>query len=774
MASLGDNIAKIAIGATAVVARLLPDQDSDALLNAHQHIGKPYPRVDGRLKVTGHARYAAEHMPEGMTHAALVHSQIAKGKIRDIDSASAETLTGVLAVMTYRNAPRMKKPGSAFVVSLTNPLAGSSTTLPIMQSDEIAWNGQTVAVVIAETPELASYAASLVQVTYDVELAALVLENEERNAFQPVHVTFQPPELTVGDAEAALAEAPFRVNERYETPVENHNAMEPHASIAYWTNDTHLTVYDSSQYSLGVRDALAELFDVKPEAVRVITDFVGGSFGGKVSMWSNVPLAAAAARLVKRPVKLVLSRESLNRLVGGRTMTKQRIALGANADGNLTAVIQTGFSMCTQDVYAEQYSLAVRHMYATPNLYVLQQVVRLDRVQNTFMRAPGETPGMFALESAMDELAHKLGMDPVELHLRNEPEKDPTMDVPFSSRFLREAYALGAEKFGWNPNRPQPGSVRDGDWLVGTGMAACYYPVNELTMTVKARITLEGVVAVRTSTVEIGVGLATVQSQHIAERFGVPYEQVRYAQGDTDLPPSRTAGGSATTAAIGAAIRDAADKLTEELLKLTHQTESSPLRKAKADDVTLRDGGLYLTAKPEVGQSYGAILAAADKLFIEAEGSTPAPLLSMKYSMGSYGAHFCEVRVHAYTRQIRVSRFVSAYDCGRIMNLKTAGSQIIGGIIMGIGMALMEESVIDERTGRLMNPTLGEYHVPVNADIHGIEVYFLDKPDPLTSVGVKPVGEISIVGTAAAIANAVFQATGVRVRTLPITADKLL
>ncbi len=774
MAKLSNTLAKGIAGATAVVAKILPDPASDPLLNARQHLGKPYPRVDGRLKVTGEATYSAEHTLEGMAYATVIHSTIAKGRISQIDSEAAENLPGVLTVMTYQNAPRLKTPGDAFIVNMVNPLVGSSTTLPIMQSSEIAWNGQPVAVVVAETPELAIYAASLVHITYEAEPAALSLKTAKSKAFVPDHVVFQAPQVNVGDAQAALSATPVQVDAIYETPVENHNAMEPHASIACWHRADQLTVYDSTQYAVGVQESLADIFALKPDQVRIRTDFVGGSFGAKVTMWQHVPLAAAAAKLTGRPVKLVLTREGVNRMVGGRTMTEQRIALGAGTDGKLTALIHTGYSMCTKDVYAEQYTLATRHMYATSNLYVAQQVVPLDRVQNTFMRGPGDTPGMFALESAMDELAHTLGIDPIELRLRNEPGEDPTDKTPFSSRYLKEAYALGADKFGWQATPAPPGTIREGDWLIGTGMAASYYPVQQLPMPVKARITLEGVVAVRTASVEIGVGLATVQTQHIAERFGVPYEQVRFAQGDTDLPPARTAGGSAATAAIGGAIRDAADKLTKELLKLADQIEDSPLHKADPDEVVMRDGGLFLKAQPDVGHSYGAMLAAGDKLFIEADGASPAPTLSMKYSMASYGAHFCEVRVHADTRQVQVRRFVSAYDCGRIMNAKTACSQIVGGIIMGIGMALLEESVVDERTGRLMNPTLGEYHVPVNADIPPIKVYFLDQPDPLMPMGVKPVGEIGIVGAAAAVANAVFQATGIRVRHLPITVDKLL
>lgn len=774
MAKLSNTIAKGILGAVAVVAKVLPDPKPDPLLDAQEHIGKPYPRLDGRLKVTGQAHYSAEQTLDGLMYATVVHSTIAKGTIRQIDSQAAQQLPGVLTVMTYQNAPRMKTPSNAYIVNMTDPMVGSSTTLPIMQTNQVAWNGQAVAVVVAETPELAWYAASLVHITYDTEPAALLLTAEKSKAFTPDHVAFHAPEVRVGNAEAALMTAPVRVDQQYETPFQNHNAMEPHATVAHWTSDTQLTLYDSAQYAVGVRDALAEIFALKTKQVRIRTEYVGGSFGGKVSMWQNVPLAAAAAKLTGRPVKLILTREGVNRMVGGRTMTEQRVALGANIDGTLTALIHSGYSMCTSDVYAEQFTLAARQLYATPNLHVSQRVVPLDRIQNTFMRAPGDTPGLFALESAMDELAHALQMDPIELRRRNEPVRSPVEKTPFSSRFLTEAYMLGAEKFGWNASLQQPGSVREGDWLIGRGMANSFYPVYLLSMPVKARITAEGVVTVRTASVEIGVGLATSQTQHIAERFGVPLEQVRFAQGDTDFPPARMAGGSAATASIGGAIRDAADKLTKELLTLANKIAGSPLRGAKSDTVVMRNGGLYLKTQPNAGQTYAEILSANDKLFVEADGSSPLPTLTMKYSMASYGAHFCEVGVHAATRQVRIRRFVSAYDCGRILNHRTAKSQIIGGVIMGIGMALFEESVFDERTGRLMNPTLGEYHVPVQADIPKIEVHFVDKPDPVMPMGVKPVGELGIVGVAAAVANAVFGATGIRVRQLPITVDKLL
>ncbi|NML67984.1 xanthine dehydrogenase family protein molybdopterin-binding subunit [Hymenobacter sp. RP-2-7] len=754
--------------------KLTPDLQPDPLLHADKFVSQPYPRVDGRLKVTGSARYSAEFPVDGLTYAALVHSPIAKGKITALDTAAAEAVPGVLAVMTYLNAPRLQTPSYAYVVSMANPLAGSTTTLPIMQSAAITWNGQPVAVVVAETLALAQYAASLVHVRYEVETPRLTLAHHQDQAFKPDHVVLLPADVTKGDAEAALPLAPVRVDNLYTTPYLNHNAMEPHATTAKWDAAGRLTVYDSTQYPVGVQEALMEVFDLKTSEVRVITEFVGGAFGGKVAMWQNTPLAAAAARLVGRPVQLSLARASVNYLVGGRTTTEQRVALGATADGQLTAVIHSGYSMCTPDVYAEQFSVMARHQYAAPNIHSFQRVVELDRVQNSFMRAPGETPGSFALESAMDELAYALKMDPLALRRRNEPVRDPTEDTPFSSRHLLECYDQGARFFGWDPARPAPGTTQRGEWLVGTGVAGCYYPVQPLPATVRARLTPAGDVTVFTSSVEMGVGAATIQTQHIAERFGVAFERAHYVQGDTDLPQWRAMGGSAATASVGAAIRAAADKLTDELFKLAQADKDSPLHKAERGAVALRTGGLYLTSDPTTGVAYADLLAGQDKPFFEVEGSSPPPTEGAKYSMSSYGVHFCEVGVHADTREVRVRRFVTVMDCGRIVNPKTARSQIQGGIVMGLGMALMEESAYDERTGRLMNPDLGEYHVPVQADLPALDVHFLNLPDPHMTLGVKPVGEIGIVGSAAALANAVYHATGIRVRDLPITADKLL
>ena len=771
MATLPEKIQVTVQQLTAKAAELLsPDAPPDPLLSASRFIGKPVPRVDGPLKVTGRATYTADNTLNGLVYAYPVHSSVARGRISYLDTAAAESLAGVLAVMTHHNAPPMKTPAHASYVSLEDPLTGSPTTLPVM-SAEIFWNGQVVAVVVADTLEVAAYAASLVRVSYATEPAALALAAEKPAAFTPEHVLFQPAEVKKGDAEAMLAGAPVVVDAVYTTPLEKHNAIEPHATTAVWHDKAHVTVYDCTQAPTANKEALADMFGLPPEGVRIITTFIGGAFGGK-TMWSHVPLAVAVAQLVQRPVKLTMPRASVNLTVGGRTATEQRVALGATADGRLTALIHTGYTTVTRDVFAEQFSFAARHLYAVPALHIWQKVVRLDQVQNSFMRAPGEAPGTFALESAMDELAHKLGLDPVALRLRNEPARDPTTDAPFSSRYLREAYTLGASRFGWSDARPAPGSAHEGEWQVGTGVATAYYPTNFSPVTVRTRIGADGTVSVATASMEMGVGAATVQTQHIAERFGVPLARARYEQGDTNLPISRAAGGSSATASVGSAIWASAEQLTDTLLHLAQQDSKGPLYQADRADVELRAGGLYLKKDPTAGASFEVLLAGQDQPFVEVEAVAAA--LPPQYSMASYGAHFCEVRVHSLTREVRVKRVVSVLDCGRVLNPRTAASQLKGAIVMGVGMALLEEGIIDERTGRLMNPTLAEYHVPVLADVPAIDVHFLDVPDPHMPLGLKSMGELGMTGIAAAIANAVFHATGTRVRNLPITVDKLL
>ncbi len=753
------------------VVRFAPDRDRDELSEADRIVGKPIDRLDGAEKVTGHAQFSAEYPLEHLAHAALVYSTIAKGTIKSIDLDAAQYAPGVIAIITHQNAPKMKDP------PLFSPNGGTDAAgckANVLNTDEIFWNGQPVAIVVAETLETAEHACSLVRITYKQEAADTSFEDSKAHAVVPPQVMGEDAEVSRGDAEFALANSEFKVDHTYGTPRYNHNAIELHATTAVWNGDK-LTVYDASQFVHGTRDSLAKMFSLKKDNVRVLSPFVGGGFGGKGSMWPHVQLCVLAAKVVERPVKLVLSREGVFNVVGGRTPSEQRVALGADKAGKLSSLIHTGVTATSNtNDFAEQFTFPARHLYAAENYSIGQTVTRLDTVANTFMRAPGESIGTFALESAMDELAYAMDMDPVELRLRNDPEKDPVKGTEFSSRHFKEAYVLGAQKFGWQNRSSKPRSTRDGDWWIGQGVATAFYPAYRFPAAARVRINSNGTAVVQSSAQEMGMGTATAQTQHAAERLGLPLAAVRFEYGDSDLPQAPVAGGSNQTVSVALAIQEAAEKVQRELLTLAKQDPNSPLVGSHFDDVRACDGGLFRRDKRDKGETYAAILGRLQQNFIEVEAETGKPFESMKYSMGSYGAQFCEVRVNELTGEVRIARWVGAFDTGRILNPKTSRSQFYGGIIMGIGMALTEETLFDDRTGRIVNPSLAEYHVPVNADVPRIEAYFLDIPDPHTPLGAHGIGEIGITGAAAAVANAVFHATGKRIRELPITLDKLL
>ena len=677
----------------------------------------------------------------------------------------------MLAVITYQNMPRIKAPP---IVDFHNIGKGFALSdLPIMQNAEIHWDGEPVAVVVAETLERAEHAASLVSVEYDAETPEVSFEGAKSKAVVPKDIMGEPPEIKIGDAEKAFAEADKRVGHIYRAPRYNHNAIEPHATTAVWNEDGSLLVFDATQSVNLTAHTLAYVFDLKTEDVRVVAPFLGGGFGGKIG-WSNTPLCVAAAKVVNRPVKLALTREDTFRMVGGRTISEQYVGLGAQNDGKLTALIHTGLTATTlSGRYAEQCTFPPRHLYASQNLYVGQKIVYLDTVANTWMRAPGESIGTFALESAIDELAYELQMDPIEVRRINEPQKDPTKDTPFSSRHLTEAYRLGAEEFGWKVRKP--GSQRDGKWLVGQGTATAYYPFLRFPAKVRVRLCADGSAVVQTPASDMGMGTATAQIQHAADRLGLPMHRVNFQYGDSSLPDTPIlAGGSNQTATIFAAVREAVEQIHRELLKLAHKRSDSPLHGAKYEEVEARNGGLFRRGDRASGETYAAILQKSGQASVEAEPSSGPPMELMKYSMASYGAQFCEVRVDEETGEVRVSRWLGSFDCGTVVNPKTAASQLRGGIIMGIGMALTEETLFDERRGRIMNPSLAEYHVPVNMDVPHIDIIYTGIPDEHTPLGARGIGEIGITGAAAAVANAVFNATGKRIRDLPITLDKLL
>jgi len=738
-------------------------------------VGAPLSRVDGVEKVTGSARFAGEFSFEGMVYAALVYSTIANGRIVAIDAREAEAMDGVVLVMTHENAPRLNTPP----VFLRSPNGAAGDDHPIMQTDRVHWNGQPVALVLAETQEQADAAAESIRVNYAAESAMTDFEIAKTQARQPDNVLGGPAEITVGDADAAFEAAAYRVDATYTTPRHNHNAIEPHALTLAWVNETEdgnegetLRIHDASQCVDLAVASLAEVFGIETSQIHITSPFVGGGFGGK-TLWQHQILAAAAAKLLGRPVRLALSRKGVYRVVGGRTCTEQRVALGADADGRLKALIHSGVAAMTRhNNLPEPFFQAAKCLYAADHIRLSIDVADMHMLANTFMRAPGESVGTFALESALDELADQLGMDPLELRKCNEPERDPTSDLPFSSRHLLEAARAGAERFGWSERSATPASRHDGEWQIGMGCATATYPYMRMPGAA-ARITLtaEGA-TVGIAAHEMGMGTATVQTQVAAARLGLPVEKIDFRYGDSHLAGSVLAGGSQQTAAIGGAVIAAHRALVEALLALVG--EDSPLAGLSLDEIECRNEGLGALGDRSRFESYRQILARAERseLSVEADAAESEELSN--WSMHSFGTIFCEAGVSAVTGEVRIRRLLGSFDCGRILNAKTAASQFRGGMIMGLGLALMEETLFDSRSGRVMNPSLADYHVPVQMDVPEIEVMWTDIPDPHTPMGAHGIGEIGITGVGAAVANAVFNASGKRIRDLPITLDKLL
>lgn len=732
--------------------------------------GQPVDRVDGRLKVTGGARYAVEFPAERMAHAVLVGSTIANGRIKSIDTSVAERVPGVLHVMTHENAPKLKP-------VMTNPAEGDAAGRRVpLQSPTVYYSGQYIALVVAEKLEQARHAAELVRVTYDEQPPATDMGEERGKARVPKQkVAGKPADSARGDADAALSAAAVRVDEIYRTPTEHHNPMEPHATTAAWEGDK-LTVYDATQYTYGVRHAMAVTFGVPEGNVRVVCKFTGGGFGCKGTVWAHVSLAAAAARQVRRPVRLATTRQQMFANMGHRAETEQRVALGATRDGKLTAIIHEGLSHTSvYDEYVEPFSKPTHMMYAAENFRASQRLVPLNVGTPTYMRAPGECSGMFALESALDELAYKLGLDPVRLRVVNHADTDPDEKLPWSTKLLKESYQIGAERFGWSRRKPQPASMREGRYLVGMGMASAVYPVNHFPASARVVIKQDGTALAQSSTHDLGTGTYTVLAQVAAETLALPVERVRVEIGDTNLPKAFISGGSATVMSVGSAIQGAARAAVMKLKEIARADNRSPLYGMAADQVTAKDGRLALTDNAAKGETYSAILARAGRQEVEGSYDMQFNDKQKTHSSHSFGAHFAEVRVDADFGEVRVTRFAGVFDIGRAMNRKLAESQMRGGIVMGIGMALMEETVLDKNLGRIVNRDLAEYHLPVHADVPPIDVVLLENFDEYASpIGAKGAGEVGIVGAAAAIANAVYHASGVRVRDLPITPDKLL
>ncbi|MBD2145290.1 xanthine dehydrogenase family protein molybdopterin-binding subunit [Sphaerospermopsis sp. FACHB-1194] len=705
-------------------------------------IGTGINRKDGLAKVTGAATYAAEHQIPNLVHGYLVTASIAKGRIKNIDIQAAAKAKGVIAVFTHKNAPQISKPSNNFINSKIY-----EARLPLAD-EQIHYAGQIIGLVVADTFERARDAAHLVKVEYIKDTPSLDPEKVSlKNAPSMFggEMKLEKGSFATSNSTDAMTGAAAKITATYKTSTELHAPMEPHAIIAQWQNSSSLTIYEPTQWVGGSQRTYSELFGLAPEQVRIITPFLGGGFGSKAFPWPHGILCAAAARKLQRPLKVVLSRRQMTANAGHRSQTEQTVSLAANADGSLQGIEHTAKSFTsTVDVFTEPCTNITPVMYATPNLRTQQLLGVLNVGTPTFMRAPGETPGMYALESAMDELAWELGIDPVELRLRNETKEHQSRGLPFSAKHFAQCLRVGAEKFGWQ-NRPKKvrSLNRDGK-LIGWGMAAATFPGLQSTATVKVRLLADGTAHVLTSGNDMGTGAYTIVAGTAAEFLGLPVEKVKVELGDSLFPNGGIAGGSQMTANLIPAVMTAC----EEVLK---------------------------TAQAKNAQEAFASLRQSQRAAFEATGTSAGSEAANKWAFQSWGAHFCEVSVDEEIGRLQVTRWVSVMNIGQVMNAKTAASQIRGGVIMGIGHALMEECLFDPNIGYPVVYDLATYHYPTHADIPRIDVTFVGEPDlNFNRAGVRGVGEIGITGVAAAITNAVFHATGKRLRELPITPDKLV
>ncbi len=733
-------------------------------------VGEPISRIEGRLKVTGSARYTADIPLETIVHAAIVYSTIANGRIVSIDTAAAENAPGVLAVLTHKNMPRMK----ALPWSHLRPQG--QTYLPL-QDDQIHYAGQPVALVVAATLDQATYAGTLIKVAYKAHPPVVFdLRTAKEDAVEPSQRMW-PLSSSVGDADKAIAGAAVKIEQTYTMSDRHHNPMEPHATLAVWDGDGSLTLYDSTQMVVGTKKLVSLVLGIPEEKINVVCEFLGGGFGGKSWSWPHTLLAALAAKVLNGPVRLQLSRAQMYSMVGHQAGTVQTIALGANSDGNLSGIRHDSINPTSVfDDYVEYAAMASRHLWhASGGIATSHRVVHVNRNSPVVLRAPMEAQGHFALECAMDELAYATGVDPVELRLRNDTDTDPYSGRPFSTRALRECLTKGAARFGWDRRSSEPRSMRDGRYLIGQGMAAAIY--THWLWPAKARVTISGggSALVEAAAHDIGTGTYTVMAQVAADVLGLAPDKVTVRLGDTRLPESHPAIGSATVSNATAAVMLAARAAREKAIALTLTDRDAPFAGAAPNDVIVADGRLAL-AKTNLNVTYAELLARNGLSSLVGEGDyAPVEEVNGPKAIFSFSAVFAEVRVDADLGLVRLNRFVGAYDAGRIINPKTARSQAIGGIIWGAGQALLEQSEIDPASGQFINRNYSGYLVPTNADIPELDVLFVGGFDEEASpLGTKGLGELTAVSVAPAIANAVYHATGKRIRDLPVTVEKLL
>ncbi|WP_246285096.1 xanthine dehydrogenase family protein molybdopterin-binding subunit [Hymenobacter lapidiphilus] len=756
-------------------------------------VGKPLDRVDGPAKVTGAARYSAEINVPGTVYGVLKSSTIAKGRITGIDTSRAAKEPGIINIFTHENLPKPAKTPKQI-----EKWRAAQSYLP-MQDNQIQYAGQPVALVVAATLEAATQAAALIKVTYQAETPIDSYHDPKAELFDPQKIQQGKKDAHVvrGNPQQAYDGAAVKHEATYVHAINHHSPMEPAATLAVWEGADKLTVYEASQNVTMHQGALADLLGMPREQIRVVTKYIGGGFGCKGSFWPHTILTVLAAKAVNRPVKLALTRPQMFTGVGHREDQEQTLKMGATADGKLVSIVHTKKATTSPwDNYTESNGKVMDMLYACENYSTVYELARANVMTSVWMRAPGEAPGSFALESSMDDLANQLNIDPMEIRLRNYADYDHSNGKPWSSKSLKQCYTRGAELFGWSKRNPKPGQTRRGRMLVGHGMASATYPVHSSQGTARVRLFADGHAVVEAGATDLGTGTYTVMTQVSADALGLPPEKIRFELGDTRLPTAPGSGGSVAAGTVASSIMAAAQDVWDKVVKMAVADKKSPLYKAKPTDVKVELGRMFLSKDPKKGETLLAALGRSGQPDIEGSGTGKYgagyeeknfgqngadPNNDNKekktggHSMHSFGAHFCEVEVDPDLGTIRVTRWVGVHGAGTVLNLKTATSQMTGGAIYGIGAALMEDTFRDPNFAHYTNADLAGYHIPVNADIPNIQVEFVPESDPyINYLGVKGIGELGMVGVAAAVGNAVFNATGRRLRSLPMTPDKML
>ena len=721
-------------------------------------------RVDGRQKVTGSATYAAEYTIENLVYGVLVGSTIAKGTIQAIEVKAAKNAPGVIDIITHENTVTIEK------LADEKKAKDNRLGLRIFHTNEIFSNGQPVALVVADHLEQAQYAASLIKITYNKSAH----DTDFETAVNKEKATKFSEDKIRGDV-GAWANAPVKIEQEYSMPIEVHSPMEMHATIAVWNGNDKLTIYDKNHSVKDVQRTVANAFNLKKENVLIEAEFVGGGFGSGLRSWPHTFAAIIAAKKLNRPVKVALTRPQMFTMTGYRPQAWQKVAIGATADGKITGALHEAMgNTSTYEKFTENITGISRILYDFKNLQTKYKTIPLNLGTPIYMRAPGEATGAFALECAMDEMAYALKMDPVALRLKNYAEKDIDNNLPWSSNFLKECYQNAADKFEWQKRKQEPRSIKVGDWWVGYGMAVGTWGAFRLKASARGKLDTNGNLLLQSATSDMGPGTATAMVAIANSVLGISKEKIKFELGNSSLPDAPAQGGSFTLASVGSAVNDVCEEIKKKLLEYAFET-SSDFKSAKLEDVIFKDASLSLKNSPAAGITYMQLLQQKKVTDIDITKSSASGEESKKYSFNSYAVHFAEVHVNAYTGVARVKRFVSCVDAGKIVSDKTAASQIKGAVVWGIGQALMEDQVVDHRYGRLMANDFAGYHIPVNADVPEIEVLFINKPDLYNNpMGSKGLGEVGLIGSASAIANAIFNATGKRIRQLPITPDKLV